>query len=778
MKAVVQIYKTGELQVVEAPPPQLRPGWVLVKNEHSVISAGTEKTKVDTARKSLLGKAMARPDLVRKLVAKARREGLWKAWQTASDRLEQPITLGYSCAGRVIEVCGDVDGMCVGDFVACGGGTANHAEMVSVPKNLVVPVPEGVGTDAAAFATIGAIAMQGVRQAEVRLGEKIAVIGLGLIGLITVQLLKAAGCRVLGIDVDEGKLALGRELGCELAALSSDEGLEERVVMFTGGYGVDATIITAATSSNRPVEQAGELTREKGRVVVVGATGLEIPREPYYLKEIDFRISRSYGPGRYDPEYEDRGRDYPYGYVRFTEQRNMACFLELLQSGQVRLDKIITHRFPFEEAPRAYELLSGQKKEPYLGILLEYGRTEFEIPRRVELIQRPLGGDRITVGVIGAGHYATGYLLPAIKNHPLLQLGAVCTATGVSARQVGQRFGFRAAEADADAVIRESDAVLIATRHDEHAAYAIRALEKGKPVFVEKPLAITEEQLEQVMGCFKTEVSSAQGERTVSGEGLSALDGQGSTAKGQGSTGNGQRATDNVQRSTLNAQRSTFNVQRSTVKAEGSLMVGFNRRFAPATLLVKEHFESVGGTKQILIRVNAGPVPKDHWVNDPVVGGGRLVGEGCHFVDLALFLAGGLIFEVSAAAVVQPGRPPQLWEDFSIQMSFDNGSLATIVYTALGDPCLPKERIEVSGGGRSAVIDDFAGVELWRDGKRVRRERFAQDKGQVNEIEAWVKGLKNGKSPIPFCEIMNVHQACFAALRSMRDRAKVRVAGG
>jgi len=715
-----------------------------------VISAGTEKTKVDTARKSLVGKAMARPDLVKKLIAKARREGLWKAWQTAAERLEQPMPMGYSCAGQVLEVSGDVDGLSRGDWVACGGSTANHAEIVCVPKNLVVPIPEGVGTDAAAFATLGAIAMQGVRQAEVRLGEKVAVIGLGLIGLLTVQILKASGCRVLGIDVDPVKLSLGRELGCEVTVHASDEGLEEQVLVFTGGYGVDATIITAGTRSNQPVEQAGEITREKGRVVVVGATGLTLPREPYYHKEIGFSISRSYGPGRYDTRYEEEGQDYPYGYVRFTERRNMACFLELLQSRQVRLDKIITHRFPLEQAPQAYALISGEKKETYLGILLEYTRKEAEIPRRIELTPRPLNRDKITVGVIGAGHYATGYLIPAIRAHPFLQLGVLCTGSGVSATQVGQRFGFQAADADAAAILEQSDAILVATRHNDHAAYVIQALTRGKPVFVEKPLAITEEQLDQVVARLQSPPPSPAA--TAGPEPAPPL---------------------TPHPSPLTPGPSAIKPQQSSANA--SLMVGFNRRFAPATAAVKEHFASVKGPKQILIRVNAGPVPADHWIQNPSVGGGRLVGEGCHFVDLAVALAGATIVRVQALAIPRPGLDHALSEDFTMQLELADGSVATVVYTAIGDTGLPKERIEVSGGGRSAVIDDFCGVELWRDGKCLRKSRSKQDKGQAAEIDAWAKGLRQGTSPIPFAEIINVHRACFAAIRSMGERAAAAV---
>jgi polar amino acid transport system substrate-binding protein len=684
----------------------------------------------------LLGKAMARPDLVKKVLAKARSEGLWKAWQTASDRLDQPTPLGYSCAGQVLETGGEVDGLCRGDWVACGGDTANHAEVVCVPKNLVTPIPEGVGTESAAFATLGAIAMQGVRLAEARLGENVAVIGLGLIGLLTVQLLKASGCRVLGIDVDPARLALAGELGCETTVHAGDDSLVDQVLLFTGGYGVDATVITAGTSSNQPVEQAGEITREKGRVIVIGATGLQLPRGPYYHKEISFQISRSYGPGRYDPGYEQDGHDYPYGYVRFTERRNMACFLDLVKSGRVALSKIITHRFAIDDAATAYQLISGERPEPYLGILLEYPRQEQEIARRIELAPRPAGNGKITVGVIGAGNYATSYLLPAIRDHALLRLGGLCTGSGVSAAQIGQKFGFECADADVDGVIERSDAVLVATRHDEHARYAIEALRKGKAVFVEKPLAITEEQLDEVIACL---------------------------------------ASSNSQLSTLNSQLSCCNSQLSCRNSQLSLMVGFNRRFAPATLLVKEHFAAAKGPKQILIRINAGSLPAGHWMHKSGVGGGRLVGEGCHFVDLAVALTGSVVKRVQAMAIPQPELDQALWEDFSIQLAMADGSVATVVYTALGDSAMPKERVEVSGGGRSALIEDFREVQLWHRGKRKCKTWSRQDKGQRAEIDCWAKGLRDGTCPMPFEEIANVHRACLGAIRSLSENAAVLV---
>lgn len=712
MQNIVQNYRTGTLAVTDNPVPQLRDGAVLVQTAFSIISAGTEKTKVDTAKKSLLGKAMARPDLVRQVIDRAKKEGLLRTWQVVSDRLNAPTPLGYSCAGKIVEVQGDVGDLRVGDLVACAGSTANHSEIVSIPRNLAVRIPDGVGLDHAAFATLGAIAVQGVRQAAVQFGEKIAVIGLGLIGLMTVQILRAAGCRVMGIDIDPAKLELARNLGCEATVHSLDEGLEEQVLLFTAGFGVDATIITAASSSNQPIELSGEITRERGRVVVVGLTKMDIPREPFYLKEIELRISRSYGPGRYDNDYEEKGRDYPYAYVRFTENRNMACFLEMLQSGQVRLDPLITHRFKLADATSAYALIGGERKVPYIGILLEYDRPLDSITRRLDFSPKPLSGDRLRIGLVGAGKYATANLLPWIAKHPNLAIGSICTATGITAVAVAQKFGGTSAETDANAVIQRSDAVLVATRHDTHAHYAVQALRQGKPVYVEKPLALNEAELLSV----RTTLQSAP---------------------------------------------------------NASIMVGFNRRFAPATLLVREHFKASPSPLHITLRINAGPIPADHWIQDPEVGGGRLVGEGCHFVDLAVALANANVSAVQAIATPIPGTPPPRWDNFSLLLELENGALATIVYTSGGDPGLAKERIEVHGNGRSAVIDDFQSVELW-SGRKCRRERMStQDKGQQAEVHAWAASLKNGQPAIPWPQIESVHRACFAALRSMQTRERV-----
>jgi predicted dehydrogenase/threonine dehydrogenase-like Zn-dependent dehydrogenase len=712
MKAVIQTYKTGELKLIEAPPPQLKDGHVLVRTTHSLISVGTEKTKIDTAKKSLIGKARARPDLVKQVINRAKQEGLWKTWQTVSDRLTTPTALGYSSAGIVMETLGDVGGIRPGDRVACGGDTANHAEIVCVPKNLVVPIPHQVGSDHAAFATVGAIAMQGVRQADARVGEKVAVIGLGLVGLLTVQILKAAGCQVFGQDVDYNKTSIAKQLGCDDAALATDDDLEERILLFTHGYGMDATIITAGTSSNQPIEQAGDITREKGRIVVVGAAKMDIPREPFYMKELDIRMSRSYGPGRYDTSFEDEGRDYPYAYVRFTERRNMHSFLELVSNGSVQLGPMITHRFPIEDVTQAYELIQGERRANYLGILLEYGRDVSDMPRRVKVQSTPITSQKIRLGVIGAGKYATANLLPYLRRQPLIVLGSICTSTGLTAIHAAEKFGFQSADADIDTVLAESDAVLIATRHNDHASYAVKALERGKPVFVEKPLAINQQQLNDVM-------CAASGGDTV--------------------------------------------------------MVGFNRRFAPAVQAVLEHLQSSQGPRQLLMRVNAGSIPMDHWIQDPTVGGGRLIGEACHFVDLAVYLCGAKVRSVHAVAIPQAERSHLLWDNFSINLHMSNGAVATVVYTSVGDPVLPKEYLEIFAGGRVGIIHDYKRAELWAHGKQKRHRWVKQDKGQQRQIEAWIKGLRAGTSPISFDEISNVHQACLAAVDSLKTGDAVKL---
>lgn len=707
MKQVLQEMDTGALRLVDVPAPLVRPGGVLVRTRYSVISVGTERSKIELGRKSLLGKARERPDQVRKVLDAVKREGVASAYRKVRSRLSAPSPLGYSCAGVVEAVGPGVDDIEVGQLVACAGaGYANHAERVWVPKNLVVPVPDGVVADEAAFATLGAIALQGVRQADVRLGETVAVIGLGILGQLTVQLLRAAGVQPIGIDVDAARVALAERHGA--AGVLRSEDVAGRVAVLSGGIGADAVIITAATSSEDPIRLAGEIARDRGRVVVVGAVPIRPPRSPYYEKELEIRLSRSYGPGRYDPEYEEKGHDYPVGYVRWTERRNLGEFLRLLSTGAVRMDELITHRFPFAEVERAYGTLTGEEGRGALGVVLEYPEEATEEPRRIvvrDVIdpRAPVTGP-IGVGLIGAGNFAQDVLIPSLKRLGV-EFRGVVTASGLTARGVAEKHGFAYAASSADEVLADpgTHVVVVATRHDEHARLAAEALRAGKAVFVEKPLALDEASLEDVLG------AASQG---------------------------------------------------------GPLMVGFNRRFAPATQFVRERLERTAGARVVHIRVNAGAVPATSWVHDPEVGGGRLVGEGCHFIDLALYLAGSPAVEVSAQAIAGSDPAAALQDNVVVTLRCADGSIASILYTSKGNPRSGKERIEVFAGGVSAVIDDFRGAEV--HGAKRERWKGRQDKGHHAELEAFVRAVREGAtSPISLAELENSSRATLRAARSL-----------
>jgi len=707
MKQVLQEMDTGALRLVDVPAPLVRPGGVLVRTRYSVISVGTERSKIELGRKSLLGKARERPDQVRKVLDAVKREGVASAYRKVRSRLSAPSPLGYSCAGVVEAVGPGVDDIEVGQLVACAGaGYANHAERVWVPKNLVVPVPEGVAADEAAFATLGAIALQGVRQADVRLGETVAVIGLGILGQLTVQLLRAAGVQPIGIDVDAARVALAERHGA--AGVLRSEDVAGRVAVLSGGIGADAVIITAATSSEDPIRLAGEIARDRGRVVVVGAVPIRPPRSPYYEKELEIRLSRSYGPGRYDPEYEEKGHDYPVGYVRWTERRNLGEFLRLLSTGAVRMDELITHRFPFAEVERAYGTLTGEEGRGALGVVLEYPEEATEEPRRIVVRdvadpRAPVTGP-IGVGLIGAGNFAQDVLIPSLKRLGV-EFRGVVTASGLTARGVAEKHGFAYAASSADEVLADpgTHVVVVATRHDEHARLAAEALRAGKAVFVEKPLALDEASLEDVLG------AASQG---------------------------------------------------------GPLMVGFNRRFAPATQFVRERLERTAGARVVHIRVNAGAVPATSWVHDPEVGGGRLVGEGCHFIDLALYLAGSPAVEVSAQAIAGSDPAAALQDNVVVTLRCADGSIASILYTSKGNPRSGKERIEVFAGGVSAVIDDFRGAEV--HGAKRERWKGRQDKGHHAELEAFVRAVREGAtSPISLAELENSSRATLRAARSL-----------
>lgn len=699
MKQVEQSYRRGTLRVVEVPPPVIGAGAVLVASRVSLISSGTEKQLLELAKASLAGKALARPDLVRQVLRTARQQGVTATAQKVLAKLDVPIPMGYSVAGVVVEAGARVRHLHVGQRVACAGaGFANHAELNAVPKNLVVPVPAGVSDAQASFVTLGAIALQGVRQASPTLGEAVVVMGLGLIGLLTVQLLKANGCRVLGFDPDPDRAGRALELG---ANVSVSAGLEAAVDSFTGGAGADAVLVTASTKSSAPVNTAGEISRAKGRVVVVGLVGMNLQRDIFYKREVDLRLSLSYGPGRHDPDYELSGHDYPLPYVRWTEQRNMEAFLNLVAEGRVTPEKLITHEFAIGDAQKAYQLITDG--EPHLAMLLNYpeevalgSRTIAKPPSRTRKRE-----DRVHVGFVGLGNYAKAVLLPAIRKVAAAELTRVATSTGISANSAAEKYGFESFSTDGNEVIDapDLDLIFIATRHDSHADYATRALEAGKHVFVEKPLALDLEQLDRV--------------------------------------------------------------SRAAANSAGILMMGLNRRFAPSVGTAKAALSLAPGPKVMLYRVNAGPVPADSWIRRDE-GGGRIIGEMCHFVDLLMHLAGSVPTEVHAIAAGGAD------DAVSVLMRFADGSTGNVVYSSLGDPSVPKEYIEVFTGGTVVQIEDFSGLVIASAGKR-KRSKAAQDKGQSAMVAALFDAVREGaQSPIALDELIAATEATFAIEQSLR----------
>jgi len=705
LKQILQNLKTGAVTVTDVPAPVARRGFVSVRTTASLISAGTERMTVEAGQKSLLGRAVDQPALVKQVIQRARTEGVLNTIDAVRSKLGSLIALGYSAAGTVIEVGEGVTEFHQGDRVACAGvGYASHAEVLAVPKNLCVRLPETVSFDAAAFSTLGAIALQGVRLTEPTLGEFVVVIGLGLIGQLAVQLLKANGCRVFGIDLDANKIELAQVSGAD-AGCGPDDDAIRRVREWSRGRGADAVLITAASSSNQPVELAGEISRPKGRVVVVGAVGLNIPRKPYYDRELTFRISMSYGPGRYDPEYEERGHDYPFGYVRWTEGRNIEAFLDLLAEGRVDVERLITHRFNLAESERAYQLITGD--EPYLGVVLRYD-TARDLESRIPLAVKTSSPAGVRLGLIGAGGYARGMLLPNFKNAGA-EFQSIATASGVTARSVGEQHGFRFCVSRAEEVIDDEEAnlIVIATRHDTHAILARKGLERGRHVFVEKPLALNEEELSGV-------ISAAE-------------------------------------------------------QSRGQLMVGFNRRFSPSAVSAKELFASRTTPLSINYRVNAGRVPPGHWAHDPKEGGGRIIGEVCHFIDLMHFITGSLTTRVYAEAISSSNQDVVNDDSVFITLRFADGSNGSIAYLAEGDRAMAKERVEIFGGGKSFVIDDFRSTIAFQDGRETKTKLREQDKGQKEEVRAVCEVVRVGKpAPIALADLAATTRATFRVLESLR----------
>jgi len=735
MKQILQNYKTGELRLADVPRPALRARGVLVATRASLISAGTEKMKVDVAKKNLLGKAMERPDQVRKVIESVRQQGLLQTYEKVMNKLDTPTPLGYSSAGVVLEVGREASGFQVGDRVACAGaGYAVHADVAYVPKNLVVPMAAGTPFDRAAFTTLGAIALQGVRQAEIRMGEDVVVIGLGLVGLLTVQLLKRSGAHVIGIELDPSRAALAKTLGCDRVVIGADLEVREAVRLATGGRGADAVLVTAASSSSGPVMLAGELCRDRGRVVVVGITKMELPHRAYYDKELTLLLSRSYGPGRYDPSYEEQGVDYPLGYVRWTERRNMEEFLRLVESGHVQVDPLISHRVPFAEAERAYALITGKATEPYLGIVLTYpeeaapaGRVALKPEGQPSanggsLQRMRSAGSPIGIGFIGAGNFATSMLLPHLKARPDVKLTGVVTASGLTARGAAEKFGFAFCAADADELFHDASthAVFVVTRHHLHAGFAEKALRAGQAVFVEKPLATTADELMRVAAAARD---------------LSLKTGK-----------------------------------------PAPLLVGFNRRFAPLSLKLAAHFPHGEGPLAVSYRVNAGFLGKESWYQDPGEGGGRILGEVCHFLDYVQFVTGSPIARVHASGVRDKTGALRADDNLSVQVECADGSIGTVLYVASGDAAMPKERVEVLGRGKSAVLDNYQSLTTWAGNKKREHKALSVDKGHAEQVSRWVKSLvAQEPPPIAWAELLNASWATLATIESLASGAPVDV---
>ena len=704
MLQVIQYQKKGNIIVDEIPAPVCLDGGILVRTMYSLISAGTEKTSVSKAKSSLLDRAKKQPEDVKLVLEFIKKDGLLSTYKRVKSKLDSYKSLGYSASGVVVESKSPL--FSVGDRVAAAGaGYANHAELITVPSNLAVKIPVNVEYKSAAYTTVAAIALQGVRQADVRIGETVAVIGLGLIGQITIQLLKSSGCRVIGLDIDESLFKTAAESGADLTLLSNSQSARD-INSFSRGMGCDSVIITAGTSSNQPIELALDICRKKGKVIIVGAVGMDIPRTPFYMKEIELRISCSYGPGRYDVQYEEKGIDYPFAYVRWTENRNMSAVLDLLSSGGLNFHKLTTHVFNVENSSAAYDLILGKVQEPYLGVLLEYNPDKIIKNEPVKL-RNITASDKISVGFVGLGTFARNYLLPPLSKAGV-GLAGVASQNPVNARSAAENLGFGFYCANGQEIINDTrtNTIFIATRHDTHAGFVLDALKAGKPVFVEKPLAVNQAELDNI--------------KTI-------LDEKG-----------------------------------------GSLMVGFNRRFSKSFRTIKEFFNGNSDPLFINYRVNAGFIPKSHWVQQSEQGG-RIVGEVCHFIDCMVYLTSAKLVNIAASAISSKNTELTDEDNVSITIKFSDGSVGNINYIACGGSGLPKEYCEIHSQRKSAVMNNFENVELY-SGDTKKIINTGGKKGIDEEVELFIQSVKNGKEmPISFMEIYSVTKACFAAVESLRN---------
>lgn len=724
MRQILQNLKTGTTEVAEVPCPRVSGGQLLIRTTHSLISAGTERMLVDFGKASPIEKARQQPDKVRMVLDKIKTDGLMPTLEAVRNKLEQPLPLGYCNVGDVLELGRGVDGFAVGDRVASNG---KHAEVVSVPVNLSARIPDAVSNEEAAFTVIGAIALQGIRLVQPTLGEAVVVTGLGLIGQVTVQLLRAHGCRVLGIDFDPARLAMAKSFGAEVVNLGAGEDPVQAAERFSRGRGVDAVIVTAATKSSEPMHQAALMCRKRGRIVLVGVTGLELSRDDFFKKELTFQVSCSYGPGRYDPEYEEKGQDYPVGYVRWTEQRNFEAVLDMMADGRLNMKPLISHRFALEQTVAAYAVVGGS--EPSMGILLEYPSREAkpDVVVRESTVRlaahQVVAGTRqpVSVAFIGSGNYATAVLIPAFKEAGA-RLSSVASSAGVSGVHAARKYGFEETTTDTAKLFGDSkiDALVITTRHNSHARFVLQALDAGKHVFVEKPLCLTLAELIEIEAAYQRISSAAL-------TGSPRPDGLAMTEPGH-------------------CELSAASPRAPIV------MVGFNRRFAPQVQKIKSLLAGVSGPKSFVMTVNAGAIPPDHWTQNREIGGGRVIGEACHFIDLLRFLSGSLIVSYSRLAMDSANG-----DTVSLQLCFADGSIGTIHYFSNGCKAFPKERLEVFAAGRVLQLDNFRKLIGFAWPGFNKMNLWRQDKGQKACAAAFISAIRNGGvAPIPFEEIAEV----------------------
>ena len=709
MRQILQDMANGVTTVTEAPAPQCTSGHVLIATTTSLISAGTERMLVGFGKASLIDKARQQPAKVKMVLEKVQTDGLLTTYDAVKSKLAQPLALGYCNVGVIHEIGHGVDGLKVGDRVVSNGP---HADVVKVPKNLCAKIPDQVADEAAAFAVVASIGLQGIRLAEPTLGECFVVTGAGLIGLLTIQMLRANGCRVLAIDFDQSKLELAKQFGAEVCNPGRGEDPVATGLAFSRGLGIDGVIITASTKVSDPVTQAARMSRKRGRIILVGVTGLELNRADFYEKELSFQVSCSYGPGRYDAEYEDKGHDYPLGFVRWTEQRNFVAVLDMLAAGTLNVDPLITHRFDFEDAPQAYNVLT--EDQAGLGILLKYpSAIASRLGQNVVLKPIQVEPENAVVGFIGAGNYASRILIPAFKKASA-QLHTIVTAGGINGVIHGSKTGFAEASTDLNAMLQhpEINTIAIVTRHNSHASMVEKVLAAGKHVFVEKPLALHVDEIDRIEQLYQ---------------------------------------------------------QQSTTDRYSRVMVGFNRRFAPQVQKMKALLDTVKEPKSFIMTMNAGAIPADHWTQDLQIGGGRIIGEACHFIDLMRFLAGSKIVSIQARRMGETDAVQVLEDKASMTFGFEDGSFGTIFYLANGASSFPKERIEVFTAGRVLQLDNFRKLKGFGWPGFNKMNLWRQDKGQEACAAAFVESIRQGQpTPIPADEIFEVARVTLQVAEILR----------